>query len=289
MKHFKLGSYPYSVEYGVYSENNVYLRVRDERLDASKRELSEEILNVMSDIGKKGSYVSLYTGKSGEGIKVSGDVMRKFLKRYGATSEYFPELFPETNECTEKDCVQFAEMRCSKCQLVYYCSRNCQSKDWSFHKLICMPLPKKVKEKSVYAIFFPHYSKKPSIVEVGMELCWLGEPGQEENVYTYIPNLDIMSDSNTKLKNVLLPYAGRKIMREYTDTLELKFSIDETLPPNECLKKITKGKAPINWRGNLLLLKYKGKDLEADKYPKYMDIDARVLNDFIEALKCLGD
>lgn len=29
--------------------------------------------------------------------------------------------------------------KCSGCKVIYYCSRECQKKDWSSHKIICGP------------------------------------------------------------------------------------------------------------------------------------------------------
>lgn len=34
-------------------------------------------------------------------------------------------------------CDKVASSKCSKCLSVYYCSRECQSKDWSKHKVTC--------------------------------------------------------------------------------------------------------------------------------------------------------
>ena len=30
-----------------------------------------------------------------------------------------------------------SNLKCSKCKLVFYCSKECQVKDWSTHKLLC--------------------------------------------------------------------------------------------------------------------------------------------------------
>jgi len=44
---------------------------------------------------------------------------------------------PVVNSC--KVCHEPGANRCSKCKLVYYCSRLCQSKDWASHKDACKP------------------------------------------------------------------------------------------------------------------------------------------------------
>ena len=33
---------------------------------------------------------------------------------------------------------------CSRCKAVYYCNKECQSKDWSNHKLLCKPVKKEI-------------------------------------------------------------------------------------------------------------------------------------------------
>ena len=39
------------------------------------------------------------------------------------------------NECEK--CLKHAEKKCSACNLVFYCSLNCQKMDWKYHKLSC--------------------------------------------------------------------------------------------------------------------------------------------------------
>ena len=49
----------------------------------------------------------------------------------------------EKIECHEKDCTEAGTLRCSKCKKVYYCSKECQRKDWknNNHARICKPSP----------------------------------------------------------------------------------------------------------------------------------------------------
>ena len=40
--------------------------------------------------------------------------------------------------CDNKDCDNKGPTKnCSRCKLVYYCSRDCQKKDWKTHKTDC--------------------------------------------------------------------------------------------------------------------------------------------------------
>ncbi|KAG9020393.1 hypothetical protein FS837_008266, partial [Tulasnella sp. UAMH 9824] len=53
-------------------------------------------------------------------------------------------LAPETGKLAKNNvcevCASEAKQRCSQCLLVYYCSRECQTKDWKAHKRSCKTL-----------------------------------------------------------------------------------------------------------------------------------------------------
>ena len=51
------------------------------------------------------------------------------------------EKKPDAHKCAE--CFQEAEKKCSNCQLVFYCSRQCQLKHWTAHKSFCKANTKK--------------------------------------------------------------------------------------------------------------------------------------------------
>jgi hypothetical protein len=52
----------------------------------------------------------------------------------------FGEEFLEPSTCAV--CGREAMKRCSKCRVEWYCSRDCQVKDWKRHKPICQELNK---------------------------------------------------------------------------------------------------------------------------------------------------
>lgn len=59
-------------------------------------------------------------------------------------------FYPSVREvCWQKDCTAWAPLRCSRCQHAYYCTRECQRKDYPIHKQACGVLQN--------APFSPHY------------------------------------------------------------------------------------------------------------------------------------
>ncbi|KAJ6517272.1 hypothetical protein C8R47DRAFT_1312814 [Mycena vitilis] len=45
-------------------------------------------------------------------------------------------------ECARVECSEEGKMRCAKCKRYFYCSAECQHKDWRTHKKECKPLPR---------------------------------------------------------------------------------------------------------------------------------------------------
>jgi len=54
------------------------------------------------------------------------------LDHRGANLMYVPDNYRWCDNC-KKTCTTL----CSGCKEVYYCSAECQAKDWSKHKLVC--------------------------------------------------------------------------------------------------------------------------------------------------------
>ena len=54
----------------------------------------------------------------------------------------------ERKVCGNKDCTNVEQFdkkfpRCGRCRNMWYCSKECQVKDWKFHKKNCVPHDKK--------------------------------------------------------------------------------------------------------------------------------------------------
>lgn len=69
----------------------------------------------------------------------------KFFKV--VTEEPIDETKPSPSTATLPDkkcgvCGKASETKCGQCKAKYYCSLDCQKKDWSTHKRICQAIPK---------------------------------------------------------------------------------------------------------------------------------------------------
>jgi len=72
--------------------------------------------------------------------------MDRLMKLY--TDEVFEE-FMDDPKCGV--CGELATQRCSKCKQVWYCSRDCQLREWKDHKPICAIFTSNKKEDEVKA------------------------------------------------------------------------------------------------------------------------------------------
>lgn len=78
-----------------------------------------------------------YFCKDPEGHK---EDMKRMMDLY--TSDVF-EDFMEDPKCTE--CGKVATQRCSKCKNAWYCSRDCQLRQWKTHKPMCTIVSESIK------------------------------------------------------------------------------------------------------------------------------------------------
>ncbi|KAM6416098.1 tudor domain-containing protein 1 [Rhynochetos jubatus] len=62
----------------------------------------------------------------------------------GYDKNLFSSLRPPTQMRTCHRCGLFGSFRCSQCKQIYYCSADCQKKDWPAHKIVCEPVKQNV-------------------------------------------------------------------------------------------------------------------------------------------------
>ncbi|KAM7170336.1 tudor domain-containing protein 1 [Macrochelys suwanniensis] len=60
-------------------------------------------------------------------------------------SKLVSSLMPSPQMTTCHRCGLYGDLRCSQCKQTYYCSPDCQKKDWSEHGFVCKPIKQNVK------------------------------------------------------------------------------------------------------------------------------------------------
>ncbi|KFQ72430.1 Tudor domain-containing protein 1, partial [Phaethon lepturus] len=58
----------------------------------------------------------------------------------GYDKSLFSSLIPPPQMRTCHHCGLFGSLRCSQCKQIYYCSADCQKKDWPLHSVVCEPI-----------------------------------------------------------------------------------------------------------------------------------------------------
>ncbi|XP_074730149.1 tudor domain-containing protein 1 [Strix uralensis] len=58
----------------------------------------------------------------------------------GYDKSLFSSLIPPPQMKTCHHCGLFGSLRCSQCKQIYYCSADCQKKDWRAHSVVCEPV-----------------------------------------------------------------------------------------------------------------------------------------------------
>ncbi len=254
-----------------------------------------------------GSYFDLNTGIDGFGLKVSIDTMIVFLKRYGVPESFIASLknkgynycesipkglkedenrsmnsSTKTKILDEKCnkscfvCENQTSKTCSKCNLAFYCSKECQTKDWKTHKLVCSSsmFPKKILDKSVYGLFLPENSDTPRIVEIPLIEF------NDDECALLIPNRELfVNDRGTAYYMTRNPL---KPNRTLTDCLEINYRDEfqyDGSQINKAAEKITQNKMKFDWKGPLLITKIKGRDIIS---PTYIDFELKDYNDIID-------
>ncbi|KAL8789956.1 MAG: hypothetical protein Q9213_000842 [Squamulea squamosa] len=156
-------------------------------------------------------------------------------------------------------CLNFAGVKCVQCGSTWYCSRECQRIDWTYHKHLCRDF-KELRERPepgcVRAIFFPENAKTPKFVWIkqNKEPLDLGFVDEKFDLEELEELLEVTEEGITQ------QYVTRSIRRDRrADVTTARVylllherSFTDGSKPNMSIGWITKGNFHFSWRGPMV-------------------------------------
>lgn len=292
MTRYTIEGSPISVAYGEDKVTGVFLSVFDSRLEYQDN-VSAEVNEVAESIGVKdggGGYFDLHTGKNGFGKKVSKETMRVYFSRYGVKKQHIDKLLGTKKEDESKlqSCENAMEsLKIFDCYLPKECDLDLNQ------NLINDTLPFPIKKpptgsiirKSIYAIYLPETGIKPILVDVPIKVMLdkNGKPYEDPQIQDFI-------GKGIHLARSCMPYNPLNEKRVMSNTLEINyrdnFLVDGRSKKNEVVQKITKGMAGYDWRGPMIVLKFKG--VESFHKQDHLDIELTDFPDIVDFLLWYG-
>ncbi|KAL8994816.1 MAG: hypothetical protein Q9169_005323 [Polycauliona sp. 2 TL-2023] len=168
-----------------------------------------------------------------------------------------PMKTPISEICS--NCFHVGHVKCAECRSIWYCSRECQRIDWTFHKHLCREVKKfqdRPEPESVRAIFFPENDKAPKFV-------WLK---QDDDLLDLEYVVEKFKDGEIE---GLLSVADGDVAQQYVTRSPRRDQMPENTTarmylfhrqnlhtdgsrPNMSVGWVTKGKFQFSWRGPMV-------------------------------------
>ncbi|KAG9120028.1 hypothetical protein FRC07_004654 [Ceratobasidium sp. 392] len=184
-----------------------------------------------------------------------------------------------SNRC--EICQKEAFFLCTRCNLAWYCSKNCQSTAWPSHHAVCAPPAVEEPQYSaiesntyVQALVLPANSSKPYITSVKIDahpelngtVQWA--PDFDRNLSLGVTPASIVNSTG---------FGGSALRFPFHIFFRHTFMNDGSLL-NESIRSLTRGGANHPWAGNIVVLKYHGSRRE--KYRDFEITDIAVVANF---------
>jgi hypothetical protein len=272
------------IQYGREETKGIYLQVTDKRLmleENTKKEVKEAI---NSKIDQDGTYLNLYTGQSDKGQRVKNETIEVYFKRYNLPEDIIKNLLkPPVSKKAETClvCKKQTTKCCQKCNCVFYCSRECQVKDWIIHKHYCqsLPIPPKVNGKnSVIGVLLDENAPNPKFVHV--PLMYVESYGEK----LLVTNKELFLKTN-QVSRYWLEYNPLKDNKLLGNTLLFQYRdnfFNDGSQVNKCVKKLCADKNPHDWRGPMLITKSKGYITQNFSSEGFLDVKLTDFSDIID-------
>ncbi|KAL8675573.1 MAG: hypothetical protein Q9168_000085 [Polycauliona sp. 1 TL-2023] len=189
-------------------------------------------------------------------------------------------------------CLKVARVKCAECKCTWYCSRDCQRTDWTFHKHLCRDFKNfqtRPKPDCVRGILFPEDDKAPKFV-------WLKQNDEDGLDLEYVIERFEFGEVETLLSTpegaVTQQYAAPSARRDKgteNSTARL-YLLHRENPhtdgsrPNMSVGWVTKGKFQFSWWGPMVAVLTQFDDSEESENEAVLDdvsmVDFRDLIDF---------
>ena len=280
-----------TVLYGANDSSGIFLSVIDSNL-AHDTEADDHVNAAIAGLGitsKAGSYLNLYTGEQGIGLKVTQKTMIVFLKRYGAAEDQIQTLV-DANKSTEPAqykclvCQRLTSKSCPSCKTVYYCHFDCQVSDWAVQQAFCKLLPllpaPKDSFKRVRGVLFPENSTLPQIIYIPIDYNYLSGrfvevPGFgtwiKEPIHSLAMKVNTLKNDTFLDNSIQISFQG--------DCDDADEDSKDTSLANQSITKLTNGKQKHNWSGPVIACKRKGIYSEESTDLPFIDIEIADFSD----------
>lgn len=200
-----------------------------------------------------------------------------------------PEPPTKTEICA--NCLQFAQVKCGQCRSTWYCCRECQRADWTFHKHLCREFKDfqtRPEPNSVRAIFFPEDDKAPKFVWLKQNDKPLDlESVEEKFELGEVEELLVVAEGEVGQQ-----YVTRSVRRDRrNDKITARVylllhgkSFTDGSKPNRSIGWVTKGDFHFSWRGPMVAVLTCFDESEANQDEAVLEdismVDFRDLMDF---------
>ncbi|KAL8915240.1 MAG: hypothetical protein Q9171_000359 [Xanthocarpia ochracea] len=193
-------------------------------------------------------------------------------------------------------CLGYARVKCAQCGSTWYCSRECQRADWTYHKYLCREykdFQNRPDPDSVRALLFPENEKAPRFVwlkqnEEPLDLGRVDEKFETEEVEQLLGVTEDEIGQQYVTRSIRRDRRADKITARVYLLLRQK-SFTDGSKPNMSIGWVTKGNFHFSWRGPVIAVSTRFDESEEnDEEPVVEDLSMVDFRDMIDFFGLYG-